>query len=58
MDLRTQEASSRLTRLQELELWGRALAEKEKSQGLSGSGEKLESGVKNKFSDPTQEQEG
>jgi len=42
--VRTQEAGSRLTRLRELELWGRALAAKEKSQGPSGSGEKPESG--------------
>ena len=42
--VRTWEAQSRLTRLQELESRGRALAAKEKSQGLSGSGEKPESG--------------
>ena len=42
--VRTQEARSRSTRLWELESWGHALAAKEKSQGPSGSGEKLESG--------------
>src|SRR5882724_614545 len=42
--VRTQEAQSRSTRLWELELWGCALVAKEKLQGLSGSGEKLESG--------------
>jgi len=42
--VRTQEARSRSTRLQELESWGRALAAKEKSQGPNGSGEKPESG--------------
>jgi len=42
--VRTREARSRSTRLWELESWGRALAAKEKSQGPSGSGEKLESG--------------
>ena len=33
-----------MTRLWELESWGCALEAKEKSQGLSGSGEKPESG--------------
>ena len=42
--VRTQEAQSRSTRLQELELQGHALVAKEKSQGLSGSGEKPELG--------------
>jgi len=42
--VRTREAQSRSTRLWELELRGRALAAKEKSQGPSGSGEKPESG--------------
>ena len=42
--VRTWEARSRLTRLQELESQGRALAAKEKLQGPSGSGEKPESG--------------
>ena len=42
--VRTQEAWSRSTRLQELESRGHALVAKEKSQGPSGSGEKLESG--------------
>jgi len=42
--VRTQEAQSRSTRLQELESWGRALVAKEKSQGPSGSGEKPELG--------------
>ena len=42
--VRTQEAQLRLTRLWELELQGHALVAKEKSQGLSGSGEKPESG--------------
>jgi len=42
--VRTQEAQSRLARLWELESRGHALVAKEKSQGLSGSGEKLESG--------------
>ena len=42
--VRTKEAQSRSTRLQELELQGCALAAKEKSQGPSGSGEKPESG--------------
>ena len=36
--VRTQEAWSRSTRLQELESWGCALAAKEKLQGPSGSG--------------------
>jgi len=42
--VRTQEAQLRSTRLRELESRGHALVAKEKSQGPSGSGEKLESG--------------
>jgi len=42
--VRTQEARSRLTRLWEMKSRGHALAAMEKSQGPSGSGEKLELG--------------
>ena len=42
--VRTQEARSRSARVQEMELRGHALEALEKSQGLSGSGEKLELG--------------
>jgi len=42
--VRSQEARLRLTRLWELELQGRALVAKEKFQGPSGSGAKLELG--------------